>query len=131
MTDAHKAAMARGRGEGRAVRLYLETLERQRANPRRRRSPAHLARQLDQTGTALETAAPLERLHLTQRRIDLEKELAEALAMLAGDPRSRESEFVIAAPGYSKRKRISYQAWRQMGVPARVLRAAGIKRTSP
>ena len=39
-----------------------------------------------------------------------------------------EDEFVDAASGYSQRKGISYTAWRELGVPASVLKRAGIGR---
>jgi hypothetical protein len=39
-----------------------------------------------------------------------------------------EKEFVRAAKGYSERKGITYGAWREFGVPAEVLRKAGISR---
>jgi hypothetical protein len=41
-----------------------------------------------------------------------------------------EAEFVAAAKGYSERKGISYAAWREAGVSAATLSAAGISRAS-
>ena len=35
---------------------------------------------------------------------------------------------LLAAKGYSERKGISYAAWREAGVPAATLKAAGISR---
>ena len=40
-----------------------------------------------------------------------------------------EEAFVGAASEYSDRKGISYSAWRELGVPAAVLKRAGVKRT--
>ena len=40
-----------------------------------------------------------------------------------------EKEFVRVAKAYSEKKRISYGAWRDAGVPAVVLKRAGIART--
>ena len=37
-----------------------------------------------------------------------------------------ESEFVAVAAGYAVRKKISYEAWREAGVSAATLKAAGI-----
>ena len=37
--------------------------------------------------------------------------------------------FVEHAASYSDRKGVSYTAWREFGVPASVLRTAGIKET--
>ncbi|GIU89638.1 MAG: hypothetical protein KatS3mg010_0737 [Acidimicrobiia bacterium] len=52
--------------------------------------------------------------------------------MSAGGPDvgALEKEFVKVAKGYSARKGISYGAWREFGVPAEVLKKAGITRGS-
>jgi hypothetical protein len=42
---------------------------------------------------------------------------------------SYERAFVANAKPYGERRGISYQAWRQLGVPASVLRQAGISRS--
>ncbi len=39
-----------------------------------------------------------------------------------------EADFVKAAKNYSERKGISYAAWREAGVDAGVLKAAGLRR---
>ena len=39
-----------------------------------------------------------------------------------------ETEFVAVAKPYAQRKGISYEAWREAGVPAATLKAAGIGR---
>ena len=39
-----------------------------------------------------------------------------------------ENDFVRVAKSFSERKGISYKAWREVGVPARVLKLAGIHR---
>ena len=41
-----------------------------------------------------------------------------------------EADFVAAARPYSERKRISYAAWRELGVPPAILKRAGISRAS-
>ena len=41
-----------------------------------------------------------------------------------------ESAFANVASAYSDRKGISYGAWRSAGVPAAVLKKAGVARTS-
>jgi Cft2 family RNA processing exonuclease len=128
MSDAHKAALAVGREEGRAVRRYLEALDARRPRPGRKRTVASVTRQLDETLGSLNKATPLDRVHLLQRRIDLEAELRQLDADGNGDDAELESAFVDALPGYSNRKHITYVAWREVGVPARVLRAAGIRR---
>ena len=41
-----------------------------------------------------------------------------------------EADFVKTAAKYAERKGISYAAWRELGVPADVLKKAGISRGS-
>ncbi len=126
MTDEHKAALAEGRRQGRAVRRYLEALESQRPRRGRRRTPEGIEKRMAEIDQRLAAADPLSRLHLSQERLDLELELN------AGDDNveleALEAEFVEAAREYGARKGITYQAWRQAGVEPRVLKAAGIGR---
>jgi hypothetical protein len=128
MSDAHKAALAVGREEGRAVRRYLEALAAQPSRPGRKRTAASVARQLDETLQNLQGASPLDRVQLLQRRTDLDNELRALKATGEVDAAELEAAFVAALPGYTQRKHISYAVWREAGVPARVLRAAGIRR---
>ncbi len=126
MSDEHKAALAEGRRQGRAVRRYLEALESQRPRRGRRRTPESIEKRMAEIDQRLVNADPLSRLHLTQERLDLERELT------AGDDNveldALEAEFVEAAREYGQRKGLTYQAWRQAGVEPRVLKAAGIGR---
>lgn len=71
-------------------------------------------------------ADPVKRLQLSQERIDLQAELDTKEETV--DLEAVEKDFVAAAKGYSDRKGISYAAWRQAGVPASALMAAGIRR---
>ncbi len=130
MSDTHKAALAVGRDEGRAVRRYLEALEAHKPRPGRRRTADGVQRQLDETLLSLTHSAPLDRVHLLQRRLDLEEELGQLARQGGTDMSELESAFVDALPGYSERKHLSYAAWREAGVPARVLRAAGVRRSA-
>lgn len=129
MSASHKAALAEGRAQGRAVRVYLEALDANRPKRGRKRTPESIKSRLDKVEAEIPDAAPLQRLQLVQERMDLEAEL-EAAAAPTVDLDSLEKEFVSAAPGYSRRKGISYAAWREAGVPAATLKAAGISRGS-
>ncbi len=60
--------------------------------------------------------------------MDSERQLAELADPLDMD--ALEEGFVSSAAGYSERKGISYAAWREAGVPAAVLKRAGISRAS-
>ena len=59
-------------------------------------------------------ASPVRELELVQERFDLESELATMQAKV--DPTTLEAGFVKVAAAYSKRKGISYAAWRAVGV---------------
>jgi hypothetical protein len=126
MSDEHKAALAEGRDQGRAVRRYLEALEAHRPRRGRKRTPESMARRLQAVEDALANADPLKRLHLIQERLDLQSALEANDAKVDLD--TLEKEFISAAGPYSARKGISYSAWRELGVPGPVLAKAGISR---
>ena len=126
MSAAHKEALARGREEGRAVRLYLEAVEGQRPRPGRRRTPESITRRLGAVNEKLSGADALTRLHLLQERADLEAELARAGA--GDDMAELEARFLKVDRSYGERKAIGYSAWRAAGVEVAVLERAGIGR---
>ncbi len=128
MSDERKAALALGREEGRAVRAYLEALEASRPKRGRKRSRESIERRLTKVQQQLSDASPVTRLHLVQQRIDLQAELDAGEDALDLD--AVKQAFVEAAKGYSERKGISYAAWREVGVPAALLRSAGIVRST-
>lgn len=126
MTREHKEALARGRREARVVRDYLEALRggRRGSDPERSRLEDR-ARQLRARVDRAERAS--ERAELLREWLDVERRLADVED--GPDLEALEEEFVAVASSFSDRKAISYPAWREIGVPARVLRAAGIART--
>jgi hypothetical protein len=126
VTEEHKAAMAQGRVEGRAISSYLEALEQHKPKRGRKRTPESIDKQLADIEAKLASANAITRLTLVQQKLDLqrEKESMGATVDLSG----LEAAFVAAAKGYSERKGISYAAWREIGVPADVLKKAGITR---
>ncbi len=126
ITDDHKAALAEGRTQGRAVRDYLEALAAHKPKRGRKRTPETMQKQLDRIEIEIPEADPLQRLQLIQKRIDLQAELEASGETV--DLTGLEAGFVAVAKGYGERKGISYEAWRQLGVPAATLRAAGISR---
>jgi hypothetical protein len=128
MSDEHKAALAEGRNQGRAVRRYLEALEENRPKRGRKRTEESVARDLARTEEELTTADALRRLELIQRRLDLQVELEKMGTTV--DLSALEAEFVAVAKGYAERKQISYEAWREAGVSAATLKAAGITRST-
>jgi hypothetical protein len=126
MSAEHKEALARGREEGRAVRLYLEAIEEQRPRPGRRRTADSITRRLAAVNEKLAGADALTRLHLLQERADLDAELARAGTV--DDLADLEAKFLKVARSYGERKAIGYSAWRAAGVEAEVLERAGITR---
>jgi hypothetical protein len=126
MSQAHKEALAIGREEGRAVRRYLEALEAHRPKRGRKRSQETIQKQLMQIDEKLEVADALTRVLLVQERMDLQTEAAVKGAQV--DLTALEEDFIKAAGNYSERKGISYAAWREAGVDAGVLKAAGLRR---
>lgn len=126
MTEEHKAALAEGRAQGRAVRAYLEALETHRPKRGRKRTPESMRARLDTIDATIEGADPMTRLQMAQERIDLLEALHAAQTPV--DLTALEDEFVAAAARYGDRKGIGYAAWREVGVPAAVLKRAGITR---
>lgn len=128
MSDEHKAALAEGRNQGRAVRRYLEALEAHRPKRGRKRTAESITRRLAKIDAELESADALKRLQLIQERLNLNAELEAADSKV--DLTELEREFVDAAAAYSTRKGISYAAWRELGVEPAVLKRAKISRGS-
>jgi len=126
MSNAHKQALAAGRTQARAVRDYLEILETQRPKRGRKRTPDSVKKRLAAIATASQDATALQRLAMAQERRDLEVELATFGAKV--DLAAYEKGFVKNAKGYAEAKGLSYAAFREVGVPAEVLKKAGVSR---
>jgi hypothetical protein len=127
MSDEHKAALAKGREQGRAVRDYLAALEQER-KPGRKVDRGTVENRISEVQQRIDDEPdPAKRVELIQRRLDLEEQLVAMQDELDLD--ALEQGFVDAAAEYSERKGISYTAWREAGVPAAALKQAGIRRT--
>ncbi len=81
---------------------------------------------MHQIDTALLSADPVQRLHLTQERIDLHSEQLRLTTSAGGDFEALEKAFTRIARAYGDRHDITYSAWRQVGVDNEVLGRAGI-----
>lgn len=127
MTDEHKAALAQGRAEARALKAYLAaaTTPKKRGRPITQQSLEERIAGLDKKVDAEDD--PLARVELIQARIDAQKALDDMET--AADIEALEAGFVEYAAGYSDRNGITWTAWREAGVPAATLRKAGIKQT--
>ena len=128
MTDEHKAALAEGRAQGRAIREYLDALEAHRPKRGRKRTPDSIKKRLERIEVDLPSADPVKRIALIQERMDLESELESSDNGV--DLVALERDFVQHAKEYSTRKGISYNAWRTVGVSPTTLKAAGIPRSA-
>jgi hypothetical protein len=126
MTDEHKAALAEGRAQGRAVRSYLEALDAHRPKRGRKRTPDSMRARLAKIEATIDAADPMTRLQLVQERLDLAAAIAAAETTV--DLTALEEGFIAAAAAYGERKGISYAAWREVGVPAAILKRAGVSR---
>jgi hypothetical protein len=128
MSDSHKAALAEGRAQGRAIRNYLEALEAHKPKRGRKRTPESMTRRLAKIDAEFAGGDQLKRLQLAQERLDIQRELSAAEH--AVDLTALQNEFVSSAKAYGERKGIGYAAWREVGVPDSVLREAGITRST-
>jgi len=124
MTDDHKAALASGRAEGRAIRVYLEALDALAPKRGRKRTPESIQKQLAELDDKMATANALNRVNLFQQQLDLELELGR-LEEVVGIS-NLETGFIAHAKAYSDRRGISRAAWKAAGVSTAVLKAAGI-----
>lgn len=126
MSDDHKRAIAEGREQSRVVSAYLEALESNKPKRGRKRTPESIDKQLAALDEKLPRANAISRLSIIQDRLDL---LAAKEALQNDvDLSEYEDGFVAVAAQYGERKGISYAAWRELGVPAPVLKRAGISR---
>jgi DNA mismatch repair ATPase MutS len=101
------------------VREYLESLSKPK-------TPTHLLeRWLSGVEMALsnKSLTVTRRLELLQRKRNIERQIARASANTV-DP----SNFIAVAKSFSDRKGIEYATWREMGVPVKVLKDAGIRK---
>ena len=109
---AHKEPLAFGPGQGWAERRYLEAMEVNKPRRGRKRIPEWIAKRLAAIDARLVCADVLSRLRLAHERLGLEAELAR---------RVREGSHHAGVGGpvhrgcgrYSRRKGISYDAWRR------------------
>jgi hypothetical protein len=126
MSEEHKAALAKGREEGKIVRDYLEGLRATKPKRGRKRTPETINNRLTAIEVELDDASAIDELRLVQERRDLQAELEQMNETV--DMGALEEAFVEVAKSYSESKKISYASWREVGVEAKVLKAAGISR---
>lgn len=127
MSAEHKDALAVGRREGRIVKDYLEALRASRGRPGRKRTPDSVKARLAVIEREIGDVDPVSELLMAQERLDLQRELESFEAKV--DIAEIERRFIEVAKGYGERRGISYAAWREVGVAAATLKAAGVRRS--
>jgi len=126
MSEEHKAALAQGRKEARAIKAYLKALDAKK--PGRPVTKESLESRLGAVNQKIGSADdPLKRLDLIQSKLDIEDALSALDDVV--NMEALETGFDENARNYSERKGISYSAWREYGVPAATLQGAGIAET--
>ena len=125
MSAEHKAALVQGRKEAKAIKTYLDALASRR--PGRPITRDSLEKRLASVQARLANERDtLKQVELHQSRLEIVEALANAGEVI--DMSKMEAEFAQVASAYSDRKGISYGAWRSVGVPAAVLKKAGVTR---
>lgn len=127
VSEEAKSARTVGQAQGRTVSRYLNALDSIKPKRGRQRSTEKMQARVGELPDEIAQAKPLKKVHLIQELMDLEAELAKDEETV--DISEVEGEFTAIAAEYSERKGISYAAWREVGVPASVLKAAGVART--
>lgn len=110
----------------RIVRRYLSALDAQKPGRTAARTVESVLHRIHQIDTLLLSADPVQRLHLTQERIDLHAEQLRLQTSNSGEFEDLQKAFIRVARAYGDRHDITYSAWRQVGVDAEVLNKAGI-----
>ena len=109
------------------ARAYLKALHAHNATKRRGRAKT-VEEQLEEILGRLDTEPdPLNRVLLVQKRNNLVR--AQEKKDTGPNLEELQERFIKIAKPYSERKGLAYEAWRAEGVPAPVLRAAGMSRT--
>ena len=118
------------KADNKAVRDYLDALAASAPKRGRKRTADSVKARISAVGNAMGDASATKRLGLVQERLDLETELDAMARADSVDMDELEAGFVKAATSYGGQRGISYAAWREVGVSAATLKAAGIRRSS-
>jgi hypothetical protein len=128
LSASHKRALAEGRTMSATVDRYLSAVN----TPKRRGrkvSKAALVSRLAEARTKAKSASGVEKVLAAQEVRDLQNRIATMDAAGGSDIKSLETAFVKIAKQFGENRGIGYGAWRDAGVPAVVLKKAGVART--
>lgn len=130
LSEETKNKMVEGRKRTRVIDAYLADLQNNRPSVGRPFDPERAQKRLaDIEGFLADSSTSgIQRLKMTQEQINLKQRLKRAETVQPSNGTGSEDEFVNVAAFFSEANSISYTAWRQVGVPAAVLKRAGIKR---
>jgi hypothetical protein len=129
LSASHKRALAEGRTMSATVDRYLSAVN----TPKRRGrkvSKSSLQQRLGDAQARAKSATGVDKVLAAQEVRDLQSRIASMeTAGGGGDLKSLETAFVKIARQFGENRGIGYGAWRDAGVPAPVLKRAGIART--
>jgi hypothetical protein len=128
LSAAHKRALAEGRTMSAVVDRYLSAVN----TPKRRGrkvSKTAMAQRLTDARAKAKSSTGVDKVLAAQDVRDLETRIANIETATGGDIKNLESAFVKIAKRFGENRGIGYGAWRDAGVPAVVLKKAGVART--
>jgi hypothetical protein len=129
LSASHKRALAEGRTMSATVDRYLSAVN----TPKRRGrkvSKASLQQRLTDARARAKASTGVDKVLAAQEVRDLKSRIASLDASGGGsDLKSLEAAFVKIAKQFGENRGIGYGAWRDAGVPAPILKKAGIART--
>jgi len=128
LSAAHKRALAEGRTMSATVDRYLSAVNTTKQRGRKV-SKATLTQRLAAARERAKSTTGVEKVLAAQEVRDLQNKLASMNAASGTDVKSLEAEFVRIAKKFGENRGIGYGAWRDAGVPAVVLKKAGVART--
>jgi len=128
LSASHKRALAEGRTMSATVDRYLSAVN----TPKRRGrkvSKSALEQRLAAARAKARSATGVDKVLAAQEVRDLQGRLAALGSSGGADLKSLEASFVKIAKRFGENRGIGYGAWRDAGVPAVVLKKAGVART--
>ena len=128
MSPAHKKALAQGRTMSATVDRYLAAINTPKTRGRKV-TKATLTERLATAQAQAKTTTGVDKVLKAQEIRDLQAKLAQANVTSSADVKTLESAFVKIAKTFGENRGVGYGAWRDAGVPADVLKKAGIART--
>ena len=128
LSASHKRALAEGRTMSATVDRYLSAVNTPKRRGRKVSKTALQAR-LAEARVKAKSASGVDKVLAAQEVRDLQTRIANMNATSGSDIKSLEAAFIKIAKQFGENRGIGYGAWRDAGVPAVVLKKAGVART--